>query len=52
MYPGKWASEFPDKPAAIDSQTRQAVTYGELDARSNRLAQLLWDRGLRDGEHV
>ena len=51
MYPGKWAIEFPDKPAAIHSLTRETVTYAELDERSNRLARFLWDRGLRTGDH-
>ena len=52
MYPGKWAAEFPDKPAAIDAASGATTTYAELNARSNQLAQLLWDRGLRPGDHV
>ncbi len=52
MYPGHWATVFPDKPAVIDSATGQARTYGELNDRSNRLAQLLWARGLRPGDHI
>ncbi|MDE0885646.1 MAG: AMP-binding protein [Myxococcota bacterium] len=52
MYPGKWAREFPDKPAVIHAFSREEVTYGELDARSNRLAQLFWAQGLRSGDHV
>src|SRR5256714_13398858 len=30
----------------------EAVTYRELDDRSNQLAQLFWDAGLRFGDHV
>ena len=30
----------------------EVVTYAELDARSNRLAQLLHARGLRFGDHI
>ena len=52
MYPGKWGIECPDKPAAVNAVTGEAVTHGELNVRSNRLAQLLWDRGLRRGDHV
>ena len=52
MYPGKWGIEYPDKPAAIDAVTGETVTYGELNERSNRLAQLLWARGLRRGGHI
>ena len=52
MYPGKWAKVFPDKPAVIDSVTGEQRTYGELNDRSNQLAQLMHDRGLRRGDHV
>ena len=30
----------------------ETVTYGELNDRSNQLAQLWWDRGLRRGDHA
>jgi fatty-acyl-CoA synthase len=30
----------------------ETLTYGELDERSNRLARLMWDAGLRRGDHV
>ena len=52
MYPGKWAADCPDRAAAINSLTRESVSYAELDERSNRLSQLLWDRGLRPGDHI
>ena len=52
MYPGSWARKFPHKPAFIDAATGGILTYGELDARSNRLAQLMWQRGMRSGGHV
>ena len=52
MYPGHWATVFPDKPAVVDAQTGAVRTYRELDERSNRLAQLLWVHGLRRGDHI
>ncbi len=52
MYPGYWAKIFPDKAAAIDSSTGARRTYGELNDRSNQLAQFLYDRGLRRGDHI
>ena len=52
MYPGHWAKVFPDKPAVVDTATGAVRTYGELNDRSNRLAQLMWQRGLRRGDHV
>ena len=52
MYPGHWATVYPAKPAAIDAATGAKRTYGELNDRSNQLAQLLWARGLRRGDHV
>ncbi|MEQ8858591.1 MAG: AMP-binding protein [Pseudomonadales bacterium] len=52
MYPGKWAQEFPDKAAVIHSESGEQVSYRDLDERSNRLAQLMWQAGLRPGDHV
>ena len=52
MYPGKWGIEFPDKPAVVHAVTGEAVTHGQLNERSNRLAQLLWGQGLRRGDHI
>jgi long-chain acyl-CoA synthetase len=52
MYPGHYARTCPNKAAAISAHTGEVITYAELDARSNRLAQLLWAEGLRRGDHV
>ena len=52
MYPGHYAKVSPDKPAAIHARTGETLTYAELDARSNQLAQLLHAQGLRTGDHV
>jgi len=52
MYPGHHARISPDKPAAIVARTGEVLTYAELDARSNRLARLLWAEGLRRGDHL
>ncbi len=52
MYPGNHAKTSPDKAAAISARTGEVITYAELDARSNRLAQLLWSEGLRRGDHL
>jgi len=52
MYPGYWAKQFPDKKAIIHSATGQFYSYQDLDDRSNQLAQLLFDMGLRRGDHI
>ena len=52
MHPGRHAETFPDKAAHIMAGTGETVTYRELDERSNRLAQLMWEVGLRRGDHV
>ena len=51
MYPGNGAINCPDRPAFVMAQTGAAVTYAELQARSNRLAHLLRARGLRRLDH-
>ncbi|MFP6563563.1 MAG: AMP-binding protein [Myxococcota bacterium] len=52
MYPGHHAKTRPEKAAAIHARSGEVLTYAELDARSNQLAQLFWAQGLRRGDHV
>ena len=52
MWPGKHAAERPDHPAYIMAGSGQVVTYAQLNDRSNQLAQLFWDAGLRFGDHI
>jgi long-chain acyl-CoA synthetase len=51
MYPGKYAKSQPAHPAVVMAGTGEIITYGELEARSNRLAHLLRARGLRRLDH-
>ena len=52
MHPGVHAAEHPDKVAYVMATTGESVTYNELDDRSNQLAQLLYERGLRPGDGI
>ena len=52
MHPGVHAASDPDKAACIVATTGQVVTYRQLDEGSRRLARLLQDRGLRQGDLV
>ena len=47
MYTGKHARLRPLQPAFIMASTGEAVSYAELEARSNRLAHLFRQRGLK-----
>lgn len=51
MYPAVFAETTPDKPALIMAGSGAAMTYRELNDRSNQLAQLLHAEGLREGDH-
>jgi len=51
MYPGIHALERPDK-AAVIMGSGEVVSYRELDASSNRCAQLLRRRGLGPGSAI
>src|ERR1700752_4256911 len=51
MYPGVHARIRDDQPAFIMAQTGVAVTYAELEQRTNRLAHFLRSRGLKRLDH-
>ena len=51
MYPGVHAKGRADQPAFIMAQTGVAVTYAELEQRTNRLAHFLRSRGLKRLDH-
>jgi len=51
MYPGQYAQTRKDQPAYIMASSGEVVTYGEMEARSNRLAHLFRARGLRRLDH-
>ena len=52
MYPGHWATVEPHADAVIDATTGAKLSWQELDQRSNQVAQLLYARGLRPGDHI
>src|SRR5690348_2689871 len=51
MYSGQHAVTAARRPAVIMAGTGETITYGELEARSNRLAHLLRARGLKRLDH-
>jgi long-chain acyl-CoA synthetase len=51
MYSGAHVQTRPHQPAFIMAGTGEAVTYAELEARSNRLAHLLRSLGLQRLDH-
>jgi long-chain acyl-CoA synthetase len=51
MYPGTHAKRRANQPAFIMAQTGEAVSYAELEARTNRLAHFLRSRGLQRLDH-
>src|SRR6195952_5558238 len=51
LYPGAFAPTTPDKPAVVMG-SGESITYKQLDDRSAQLAQLLYARGLRRGDHI
>ena len=51
MYPGKYAEQYPDKPAIIMASSGEVLTYRDYEAHCNRLAHLLRERGLQRLAH-
>src|SRR5215471_959492 len=52
MWPGKHALERPEHVAYVMARSGERVTYAQLNDRSNRLAQMFFDAGLRFGDHI
>jgi len=52
MWPGPHAEAHPDRAAVVMAGSGETVTYRALNEGSNRLAQLLYARGLRFGDHI
>lgn len=52
MFARRQAMAHPDKPAIIMASSGETVTFGEYEARSNRVAHLLRDAGLQRGDHI
>jgi long-chain acyl-CoA synthetase len=52
VFARKQAAAHPDKPAIIMASSGETVTFGEFEARGNRVAHLLRDAGLRRGDHI
>ena len=52
MYLADHARMTPDKPAMISAETGEAVTFAQLNERSNRFSQFLYAQGLRRGDHI
>ena len=52
MYPATHAATTPDKPAHVMAGSGEVVTFAQLDQRSNQLARLLHQRGLRTGDGI
>ena len=51
MYAGHIQAKHPDRAAFIMASTGETVSYGELERRTNRLAQLLRAEGLKRLDH-
>ena len=51
-HPQHWAELMPERPAIMMASSGATLTYGELNARSNRVAHLLRDAGLKRGDGI
>jgi long-chain acyl-CoA synthetase len=52
VYAAEHARRHPGQPAIIMASTGETVTFGEYEAASNRVAQLLRGAGLHRGDHI
>ncbi len=52
MWLPDYAAATPDRPAMISADSGEILTFGQLNEASNRMAQLLYARGFRRGDHL
>ena len=52
MHPSRHAETNPNKLAYVMAATGEGVTYADLDARSNQVAQMLRGLGLKTGDCI
>ncbi|MFC0588656.1 acyl-CoA synthetase [Novosphingobium aquiterrae] len=52
MHPAIHAKAHPDKAAIVMAESGETISYAELDRRSNQVAQLLRNRGIKIGDTV
>ena len=52
MHPSVHARTNPEKPAIVMAASGETISFGELDRRSNQVAQLLRSRGIGVGDTV
>ena len=52
MHPSVHAQANPEKPAIVMAASGETISFGELDRRSNQVAQLLRSRGIGVGDTV
>src|SRR5436853_1881391 len=52
MYPGEHARSHPDQPAFVMATSGEVVTFGDYEARCNRVAHLYRATGLKRMDHV
>lgn len=51
MYPAVYAKQNPDKPAVVNTNTGEQLSYSELAIGSSQIARILRDCGLQAGDH-
>ena len=52
MHPKHFAQSHPDKPAYIMANSGEAVTFKQLNERSNQIAHLFRDNGIQPGDTI
>lgn len=52
MHPFHYANAKPEAPAYIMANSGEVVTFGQLEDRSNQIAQALRDHGMKPGDTI